>query len=118
MWLSAICARAQLDLSRAREYLEKGIALGQAGGHPHILIIGHVWLAWLRQTEGDVTGAREAIQSALPVRPTAPGEPFLAALPSAACTQARLWITQGDLTAADCRGQTSGWHDAQTLILS
>lgn len=33
------------ELGTAAEYLEKGIQLGQEGGHSHILIIGHVWLS-------------------------------------------------------------------------
>ena len=98
--------RERNDLSMAREYLEKGITLGQAGGHPHILIIGHVWLAWLRQTEGDVTGAQEAIQTALQLVQQHAVSRFWP-LPSADCIQARLWIAQGNLTAATHWAQSS-----------
>ncbi|MCB0189810.1 MAG: hypothetical protein KDE31_36310, partial [Caldilineaceae bacterium] len=107
--------RERNDLSMAREYLEKGITLGQAGGHPHILIIGHVWLAWLRQTEGNVTGGQEAIQTALQLVQQYQVSRFWP-LPSAACTTARLWITQGNQIAANHWVQTSGLNDVQTLI--
>lgn len=99
----------------AGEYLEKGIALGQAGGHPHVLIIGHVWLAWLRQTEGNVTGSQEAIRAALQVVQQHKVSRFWP-LPSAACTQARLWIAQGNLAAASRWAQTSDLKWDDTLI--
>jgi LuxR family maltose regulon positive regulatory protein len=49
--------RERNELSAAAEYLERGIKLGQEGGHPHILITGHV-CAWLRHSQGDVTAVR------------------------------------------------------------
>jgi LuxR family maltose regulon positive regulatory protein len=99
--------RERNELSKAAEYLERGIRLGQAGGHPHILIIGHVWLAWLRHTQGDVTGSHEAIRDALQVVRQKQVSRFWP-LPSAACYQARLWIAQGDLAAASRWAQESG----------
>ncbi|MEZ4869508.1 MAG: LuxR C-terminal-related transcriptional regulator [Caldilineaceae bacterium] len=107
--------RERNDLSMAREYLEKGITLGQAGGHPHILIIGHVWLAWLRQTEGNVTGGQAAIQTALQFVQQYQVSRFWP-LPSAACTQARLWIAQGNLAAANPWVQTSGLNESDPSI--
>ncbi len=105
--------REHNELSTAAEYLEKGIYLGQEGGHPHILIIGHVWLAWLRQTQGDVTGSHEAIRAALQLVQHHQVSPFWP-LPSAACYQARLWIAQGNLAAASHWGQTSRLNQAGT----
>jgi LuxR family maltose regulon positive regulatory protein len=107
--------RERNELTTAAEYLEKGIKLGQAGGHPRILIIGHVWLAWLRQTQGDVTGSHEAIQAALQIDQQYEGSRFWP-LPPAACCQARLWIAQGDLAAANLWAQTSGLNPADSPI--
>jgi len=59
--------RERNELTTAAEYLEKGIELGQAGGHPHIVISGNVWLAWLRQSQGDVAGSTAAMHAALEV---------------------------------------------------
>jgi LuxR family maltose regulon positive regulatory protein len=103
------------ELDKAAEYLEKGIELGQEGGHPHILIIGHVWLARLRQTQGDVSGSLEAIQAALQVvRDHQVGRFW--PLPSAASYQARLWITQGDLAAANRWAHERGIRAADAPI--
>jgi LuxR family maltose regulon positive regulatory protein len=107
--------RERNELSTAAEYLEKGIELGQAGGHPRILIIGHVWLAWLRQTQGDVSGSQEAIRAALQIDQQYEGSRFWP-LPQAACYQARLWIAQGDLAAANLWAQASGLNPADSSI--
>jgi LuxR family maltose regulon positive regulatory protein len=103
--------RERNELSTAAEYLEKGIKQGMAGGHPRILIIGHIWLAWLRQTQGDVTGSQEAIQAALQIDQQYEGSRFWP-LPPAACYQARLWIAQGDLAAASRWAQARGLNPA------
>ncbi len=107
--------RERNELSTAAEYLEKGIKLGQAGGHPRILIIGYAWLAWLRQTQGDVSGSQEAIRAALQIDQQYEGSRFWP-LPQAACYQARLWIAQGDLAAANLWAQASGLKPADTPI--
>jgi LuxR family maltose regulon positive regulatory protein len=107
--------RERNELSKAAEYLEKGIELGQAGGHPHILISGYVWLAWLRQTQGEVSGSQEAIRAALQVVQDHQVSRFWP-LPPAACYQARLWIAQGDLAAASHWAQASGLNAADTPI--
>ncbi len=91
--------RERNELILAAVYLEKGISLGQQGGNPYILIAGHVWLAWLRQTQGDVTGSHQAIQTALQLIQHHHVSRFWP-LPPAACYQARLWIAQGNLTEA------------------
>ncbi len=107
--------RERNELSTAAEYLERGIKLGQAGGHPSILIIGHAWLAWLRQTQGDVSGSHDAIRAALQIDQQYEGSRFWP-LPSAACCQARLWIAQGNLAAASRWAQASGLNQADTKI--
>jgi LuxR family maltose regulon positive regulatory protein len=105
--------RERNELGKAAEYLEKGIALGQEGGHPHILIIGHVWLAWLRHTQADVTGSHAAIRAALQVVQRHQVSLFWP-LPSAACCQARLWIAQGNLAEASRWSQTSRSNQPDT----
>lgn len=107
--------RERNELGAAAEYLERGIRLGQAGGHHHILIIGSVWLAWLRQTEGNATGSQEAISAALQLIQQHAVSRFWP-LPSATCTQARLWIAQGNLAAASDWAQTNGWHRPHSSI--
>lgn len=107
--------REQNELSAAAEYLERGIRLGQAGGHHHILIIGQVWLAWLRQTEGDIPGSQAAIQAAHQLVRQHEVSRFWP-LPSAACYQARLWIAQGKLADASRWGQASSLDETSTLI--
>jgi len=97
----------QNELKLAQEYLERGIELGQKGGHYHILVSGYVWLALLRQTQLDVSGSQEAIQAALQLSQQDPGSRFWP-LPSAVCTQARLWIAQGNLATASHWAQESG----------
>ncbi|MCB9077742.1 MAG: tetratricopeptide repeat protein [Anaerolineaceae bacterium] len=103
------------DLPPAADYLEKGLDLGQAGGHPHILIAGHAWLARLRQTQGDVTGSQAAMGAALQLEQQYEVSRFWP-LPSAANDQARLWIAQGNLAAANRWAQASSLHPADTSI--
>ncbi len=107
--------RERNELSQAAEYLEKGIRLGQEGGHPHILISGYVWLAWLRQTQGDVPGSQEAIRAALQVVQDHQVSRFWP-LPPAACCQARLWIARGDLAAASRWAQAGGLNSTDTPV--
>jgi LuxR family maltose regulon positive regulatory protein len=107
--------RERNELSSAAEYLENGIHLGQEGGHPHILIIGHVWLAWLRQTQGDVAGSHEAIQAALQLVQHHQVSRFWP-LPSTTCYQVRLWIAQGNLAAASLWTQASGLDQAGASV--
>ena len=107
--------RERNELTPAAEYLEKGIELGQAGGHPHILIAGHVWLARLRQTQGDETGSQAAIRTAWQLEQQYQVSRFWP-LPSAADYQARLWIAQGNLAAANRWAQANHLSRAGTPI--
>ncbi|MEZ4863700.1 MAG: LuxR C-terminal-related transcriptional regulator [Caldilineaceae bacterium] len=87
------------ELTSATEYLEKGVRLGQAGAYPHILISGHVGLAWLRQVQGDPSGSQVAMHTALQlVRHHRVGRFW--PLPAPARMQARLAIAQDNLAAA------------------
>ncbi len=107
--------RERNELSTAAEYLERGIQPGQTGGNAYILIIGHVWLAWLRQTQRDVTGSQEAIRAAIQLVEQHQVSRFWP-LPPAACYQARLWIAQGNLAAASRWAQESGLKKADTPV--
>jgi LuxR family maltose regulon positive regulatory protein len=107
--------RDRNELKTAEEYLEKGVNLGQEGAHPHIMIIGYVWLAWLRQTLKNTTGSQEAIQAALQVIQQYQVSRFWP-LPAAECCQARLWIAQGNLTEASLWAQTSGLNPEDTPV--
>lgn len=96
--------RERNQLDAAAEHLARGITLGREGGHPHILIAGNVWLAWLRQTQADAAGSQEAIDAALQVVQTYQVSRYWP-LPVAAACQARLWIVRGDLAGASLWGQ-------------
>jgi LuxR family maltose regulon positive regulatory protein len=103
--------RERNELTAAAEFLEKGIQLGREGGVPNILITGHVWLAWLLQIQGDVTGSRSHSNrpSACPTRP---GERFWPMprrlLPGPAVDRAC------NLAAAGRWAQASGLNQADT----
>jgi LuxR family transcriptional regulator, maltose regulon positive regulatory protein len=99
--------RERNELGPVAQYLERGIKLGLEGAHPHILIIGHVWLSWLRQTQRDTAGSHEAIRAALQVVRQAEVSRYWP-IPSASCYQARLWIAQGNLTLASRWAQDGG----------
>jgi len=96
------------ELAVATEYLEKGIKLGQEGAHPHILIIGYVWLSLLRQTMQDEPGSSMAIHTAIEVLQKQQVSRFWP-IPYAPSYQTRLWITRGNLAAAQ------DWVDAAGL---
>jgi LuxR family maltose regulon positive regulatory protein len=103
--------RERNELMTAAEYLEKGTRLGQEGGHPHISIIGHIWQAWLRQTQGDSAESHTSIRAAFQLVQDHQVSSFWP-LPSAACYQARLWIAQGNLATANRWAETSGLNQA------
>jgi len=99
--------REQNELGEATQYLERGIKLGQEGNHPHILIIGHAWLSWLRQTQRDTAGSHESVRAALQVVHQGEVSRFWP-IPSASCYQARLWIAQGNIALASRWAQDIG----------
>ena len=107
--------RERNELIAAAEYLEKGIKLGQEGGNTFISIAGSVWLAWLRQTQGDVTGSHQAIHAALQLIQNQQVSRFWP-LPPADCYQARLWIAQGDLAAASRWAVESSLNTMEPLV--
>jgi LuxR family maltose regulon positive regulatory protein len=107
--------RERNELATAAEYLEKGTKLGHEGGHPHISIIGHIWQAWLRQTQGDSAEGDASIRVAFQLVQDHQVSAFWP-LPSAACYQARLWIAQGNMAAANRWAETAGLNQADIPI--
>ena len=107
--------RERNELISAQEYLEKGLSLGQEGGNPYISIAGHVWLAWLRQTQRNVTGSRQAIRAASQLIQHHQVSRFWP-LPPVACYQARIWISQGNLAAASHWAQSAGLNPANPPV--
>lgn len=102
---NVLCQRNELDA--AATHLERGIALGLEGGHPHIVIAGSVWLAWLRQGQGDVAGSDAALRLATQIVERYKVSPYWP-LPSVASYQARIWIRRGDTAAASDWARASG----------
>lgn len=99
--------RERNELSAATEYLESGIKLGQEGAHPHILIVGNIFLSWLRQAEGSLAGSYQAIQTAVQLVKQWQISRFWP-IPPAAAHQTRVWIKQGALSAAEEWARASG----------
>jgi LuxR family maltose regulon positive regulatory protein len=85
------------DLEGAMRHLTEGVELvsqwSEAG-----TFNGYVGLAYVRQAQGDVRGAGEAMQKAQQV--AAGTEAIQVDDALAAAYQARLWVTEGDLEAA------------------
>jgi LuxR family maltose regulon positive regulatory protein len=107
--------RERNELTAAAEYLERGIKLAQEGGNRYISIAGNVWLAWLRQAQGDEAGSHQAIQIALQLVQQKQVSRFWP-LPPVACYQARLWIAQGHLLEASRWAQYSGLNAADPPV--
>jgi LuxR family maltose regulon positive regulatory protein len=107
--------RERNELITAAEYLDKGITLGQEGGNPYVLIAGHTWLAWLRQSQGDSTGSQQAINTAIQLIQEKQIGRFWP-LPLTTCYQARIRMAQGNLAAASRWAQVSGLNPADPPI--
>ncbi len=103
------------ELIAAAEYLEKGIKLGQEGGHPAILVGGNVPLAWLRQSQGDESGSIEAIRAALQFVQQYKVSRFWP-IPSATCAQTKLWIVQGNIAAASRWAQENSLNEMDSPV--
>jgi LuxR family maltose regulon positive regulatory protein len=85
------------DLEAATRHLTEGIELGKQCGEIWVMS-GHMVLANVRQTQGDLEGARQAIQTAqqIAVRFDAMEMDDI----KVAVYRARLWLAQGDVEAA------------------
>lgn len=89
----------QYNLKDAEHHLAEGIALikrwGEAGS-----IGGYIGLAHVRQDQGDLNGAHEAIQTA--ERLAAQFDAMKADDEYVASQKARLWLAQGEIERASC----------------
>ena len=101
-------AREWNDLEMATRYLTEGIELAGQLGQARALE-GYIYLAHVRQAQGDVDSAREAIQKArrLAIEFDATELDDM----MVGYHQAQLWITQGDLKAARCWTEERGLDD-------
>jgi LuxR family maltose regulon positive regulatory protein len=92
---SLLCERGQLQA--AEDHLLRGLNLSQVGGHHSSLRNAALVRARLRLAQGDAPGALEAIHDAELLTPGAEMP-----LPSAqlAAHKARIWLAQGNLSAA------------------
>jgi LuxR family maltose regulon positive regulatory protein len=96
------------ELDRAAGYLEEGIELTRRW-RAVAAMDGYVFLARLRQAQGDVDGAEQAIQQAMELAilfDAAEWDDMVVAM-----MQARLWIARGNLEGAE------GWLASRGLSL-
>ncbi len=94
------------QLGAADHYLRQGIELCQPfEAFAAMVVTGHITLARVLQAQGNLTDALNLLRSAPPLR-----ESDTIYYPSArlAAYQARLWLAQGNLTAATYWAQNSG----------
>lgn len=87
--------REQNNLETARQYITKGLELGQQANMMGTRQIGHIILGRILQAEGDAAGALETIKAAeRTVNRQSPLVPWIGAV------QARLWLAQGNIASA------------------
>jgi LuxR family maltose regulon positive regulatory protein len=94
------------DLPAAAHHLQEGLRLGQHLGIAEIQVVGHTFLAQVHQAQGEPSAAREASGEA--ERLTQRYQVSAGSAARVAAWQARLWIAQGDLAAADRWARQSG----------
>jgi LuxR family maltose regulon positive regulatory protein len=85
------------DLHGATHHVTEGIELAKRGGDAGGLTAGYAILARVRQAEGNVRGAQDAIQKAEQTVPESLFNPLHAPM---ATHRARLWIAQGNVELA------------------
>jgi LuxR family maltose regulon positive regulatory protein len=102
----------QNDLAAAASHVEEGIKLGERGADLAILVMGYLTLARLQMAAADPQGAFEWVQQAEQMARRY-HSPYWAAQTGA--TQARLWISQGQLDLAQRWAQESKLHGDDDL---
>jgi LuxR family maltose regulon positive regulatory protein len=95
-------AREWNDLAAAERYLAEGLELSRQTGSIGLLA-GYLHLARVKQTQGDPSAAAELLQHAEQLALQTNATPLDDMLVKV--SQARLWIMQGDLAAAEQWGQ-------------
>jgi LuxR family maltose regulon positive regulatory protein len=86
------------ELEQAEEHATRGIGFCQRLAFTQSLATGWAVLAWIRDARGDTAGARSAMSEATRVAPSASAPSLLNPIPA---EQARLWLVQGDVLAAE-----------------
>ena len=71
---------ARNDLPAALEHVSEGVTLMQGWQQPYEMVSGYTTLAAVRQAQGDVQGARDALQSAEAIQSQQPNYPKLNSL--------------------------------------
>jgi LuxR family transcriptional regulator, maltose regulon positive regulatory protein len=90
-------AYARGDLETARRCITEGIARNRELVYTPLLAIGLAVLAWIRQAEGDLAGALDAMDEAARLAPDPAMASLLNPVPA---ERARLLLAQGDVAAA------------------
>jgi LuxR family maltose regulon positive regulatory protein len=85
------------DLAAARRELQTGLPLCRQLSDTQALATGLATLGWIRQAEGDLAGARQAMDEAERAGPSPAASGLLNPVPA---QRARLALAQGDITAA------------------
>lgn len=94
------------DLPAAARHLQEGLELGRRLGIVEIQVVGHTMLAHVYQAQGETSSALEAAGEAEQL-----GQRYQVSAGTSAriaASQARLWITRGDLAAAARWARQSG----------
>jgi LuxR family maltose regulon positive regulatory protein len=102
----------QNDLAAAASHAEEGIKLGERGADLAILVMGYLTLARLQLAAADPQGAFERVQQAEQMARRYNSSYWAA---QTAATQARLWISQGQLDLAQRWAQESKLHGDDEL---
>jgi LuxR family transcriptional regulator, maltose regulon positive regulatory protein len=89
------------DLQAATQHLLEGLKRGQ----PRVLLEGYVMLARVKQAQGDLVGARDAMHHAEEVAQTSTA-PWMA--PFVRTSQVQLWLAQGQFDRASHWSDTVG----------
>jgi len=112
--------REQNELEEAERYLTECIELGEQWGNAEVLVDAYVFLAQLRQAQGDTGSALDAFHKARQIAQEHKVSPLTIRLVEA--YHAQVWVAQGDLESAAQwavsleRAQVEG-DDSEQLVL-
>ncbi|UCG24910.1 MAG: helix-turn-helix transcriptional regulator [Chloroflexota bacterium] len=94
------------DLEAAYHHLQEGISVARPWSHLAALLAGHIGLARLRATQGDWSGAFDALDELAELGQINPE----AVVPTVESFRARLCAAQGNVKAAGLWAETTGLH--------
>lgn len=109
---SLLCEKG--ELREAEDHLLRGLNLSRVGGHHDYIRNASIVMARLRLAQGETAGALDALREAELVTP---GAEMPLASAELAAYKARVWLAQGNLSAAvrwaeeagQCPGEDSGY---------